>query len=123
MKEGNKNFTEIILQAAKCSLKTVSRKRQTKRPMNIKNMWFNKECDAARKLMRNMWNVKHRNPNDPSIRDAYYQGTKKFQDVCKQQKNIFWNKKIQDLEGNYMNNPNTKSFWDIWKDFREDVAN
>ena len=22
-----------------------------------------------------------------------------------------------------MNNPNTNSFWDIWKDFREDVAN
>ena len=53
-------------------------------------------------------------PNDQSIRDAYYQSTKNFQDIFKQQKNIFWNKKIQDLEENCMNNPNTNSFWDIW---------
>ena len=91
--------------------------------MNIKKRWFNKECNVARKLMRNMSNIKHRNPNDQSIRDAYYQSSKNFQDICKQQKDIFWNKKIQDLEENCMNNPNTNSFWDIWKDFRENVAN
>ena len=62
--------------------------------MNIKKRRFNKERDAARKLMQNMLNIKHRNPNDQGIRDAYYQSTKKFQDICKQQKNIFWNRKI-----------------------------
>ena len=103
MQEANKNFTEIILQAAKCSLKIVSRTK-TKRPMNIKKRWFNKECDTAQKLMRNMSNIKHRNPNDQSIRDAYYQSTKNFQNICKQQKNIFWNKKIQDLEENCIKN-------------------
>ena len=71
MQEANKNFSEIILQAAKYSLKTVSRKK-TKRSMNIKKRCFNKECNVARKLMRNMSNIKHRNPNDQSIRDAYY---------------------------------------------------
>ena len=73
--------------------------------------------------MQNMLNIIHRNPNDQSIRGAYYQSTKKFQDICKQQKNIFLNNKIQDLEGNYMNNSNPNSFWDIWNNFREDVAN
>ena len=91
--------------------------------MNIKKRWFNKKCDTALKLMRNMSNIKHRNPTDQSIMDAYYQSTKNFKDICKQLKNIFWNKKIQDLEENCMNNPNTNSFWDIWKDFREDVTN
>ena len=60
--------------------------------------------------MRNISNIKHRNPNDQSIRDAYYQSSKNFQDICKQQKIIFWNKKIQDLEENCMNNPNTNSY-------------
>ena len=72
--------------------------------------------------MRNMSNIKQRNPSDQSIRDAYYQSTKKFQ-ICKQQKNIFLNKKIQDLEEHCMNNPNTNLFRDIWKDFQEDMAN
>ena len=45
MQEANKNLTEIILQAAKYSLKTVSRKK-TKRPMNITKRWFNKECET-----------------------------------------------------------------------------
>ena len=97
MQEANKNFSEIILQAAKYSLKTVSRKKP-KRSMNIKKRRFNKKCNGARKLMRNMSNINHRNPNNQSIRDAYYQSSKNFQDICKQQKNIFWNKKIQDLE-------------------------
>ena len=63
--------------------------------MNIKKRWFNKERDAARKLMRNMSNIKHRNPNDQSISDAYYQSTKNFQDICKQQKNFFGIRKFR----------------------------
>ena len=52
--------------------------------MNVKKRWFNKECNVARKLMRNMSNSKHRNPNDQSIGDAYCQSSKNFQDICKQ---------------------------------------
>ena len=54
------------------------------------------------------------------MRVAHSQSIKEFKIICKTQKGLFWDKKIQNLKLNCKDNVN-KNFWNIWKDFQEDI--
>ena len=101
------------------SLSTIKRK-FLKKSVNIKKRWFNKECEIARKILRKSANQKHRNPENKNLRIAHSQSIKEFKIICKTQKGLFSDKKIQNLKLNCKDNVN-KNFWNIWKDFQEDI--
>ena len=120
LQDANKDFSDIIISAAKMSLSTIKRK-FIKKSVNIKKRWFNKEREITRKILRKSANQKHRNPENKNLRVAHSQSIKEFKMICKTQRCLFWDKKIENLKLNCKDNVN-KNFWNIWKDFQEDIS-
>jgi hypothetical protein len=95
-------FQEIISDAAKKSLRIKKTKYRNKITNVCNKKWFDKECRLKR---------------HSKIRKKYHEALKIYKDTLKHKKEIFHEKKLQDLEIAAETDPN--SFWKNLKDMSD----
>ena len=77
-------FTNIMTEAAKRSLKLSSQKKSKRKPITKK--WFDYDCKTLRSSLKKLSNKKHRNPLDTELRKQYHVQNKTFKKLIKQKK-------------------------------------
>ena len=108
-------ITEILLTAAKRSLKKVkhSTTKKSKIKNSNKNKWFDKDCKKLRKELRLSSNNKHRNPANQEIRTQYLNTLQKYKSLLRHKKNDHMNAQLKEMEDALDHN----SFWEHWNNF------
>ena len=77
-------FTNIMTEAAKRSLKLSSQKKSKRKPITKK--WFDYDCKTLRSSLKKLSNKKHRNPMDTELRKEYHVQNKTFKKLIKHKK-------------------------------------
>ena len=77
-------FTNIMSEAAKRSLKLSSQKKSKRKPITKK--WFDYDCKTLRSSLKKLSNKKHRNPLDTELRKEYHVQNKTFKKLIKHKK-------------------------------------
>ena len=72
-------FTNIMTEAAKRSLKLSSQKKSKRKPITKK--WFDYDCKTLRSSLKKLSNKKHRNPLDTELRKEYHVQNKTFKNL------------------------------------------
>ena len=106
-------FTNIMTEEAKRSLKYSSQNRSKRKPITKK--WFDYDCKTLRSSLKKLSNKKHRNPLDTELRKEYHVQNKTFKKLIKQKKQQFVDSKINEL----ISNENNRKFWDTLKSMNE----
>lgn len=104
-----KDISEIFNIAAKHSL-TMKKVNNVRRKQPMKK-WFDKDCHTQRVKLRNASNLKHRQPDNLSLRENYHEILKNYKRIISQKKEEFQNQKISNLE----KEQNSKDFWKLLK--------
>ena len=81
-------FTNIMDEAAKRSLKLSCQKNSKRKPVTKK--WFDYDCKALRSSLKQLSNKKHRNPLNTEIRKECHVQNKAFKKIIKYKKDNFW---------------------------------
>ena len=103
----------IFLTASKHSLKLRKMKPKKKR-INLSNKkWFDNECKAKRKFVKKFSNLKHRNPNNLSIRKQYQSEVKEYKTTLQKKRKLFHDNKLHLLENEY-DSKNFGTFLNQW---------
>ena len=114
IEQANKILTDIICGTAKVSLPTKGiKKYKTHKPKK----WFNKDCQKARKLLKQAANKANMLPSEPCQTKEKTVKLKEFKKICKIQQKKFWDNRIYELNENRNN-----KFWNIWKKCNENIA-
>ena len=74
-------FTNIMTEAAKRSVKLSSQKKSKRKPITKK--WFDYDCKTLRSSLKKLSNKKHRNPLDTELRKEYHVQNKTFKKTYK----------------------------------------
>ena len=77
-------FTNIMTEAAKRSLKLSSQKKSKRKPITKK--WFDYDCKTLRSSLKKLSNKKHRNPLDTELRKEYHVQNKTLKKLIKHKK-------------------------------------
>ena len=79
----------IFLTASKTKFKTSENetKKETNKCCQTKN-WFDNECKVKRKFVRKFSNLKHRDPNNLSIRKQYQSAVKEYKATLQKEEEI-----------------------------------
>ncbi|CAB4038330.1 Hypothetical predicted protein [Paramuricea clavata] len=110
---------EIILHAARKSLKIKKTKFRNKINNVCNKKWFDKECRLTRHSVRKLANQKHCNPLNVEIRNEYHIALKIYKNTLNRKKEIFHKKKLEELETISENEPN--SFWKLLKNMSDEL--
>ena len=100
-------FTNIMTEEAKRSLKYSSQNKCKRKPITKK--WFDYDSKTLRSSLKKLSNKKHHNPLDTEIRKEYHDQNKTFK---KQQ---FFDSKVNEL----ISKENNHTFWDTQKSMNE----
>ena len=106
-------FTNIMTEEAKRSLKYGSQKNSKRKPITKK--WFAYECKTLRSSLKKLSNKKHHNPLDTEIRKEYHVQNKAFKKLIKHKKQQFFDSKVNEL----ISKENNHKFWDTLKSMNE----
>ena len=90
-------------------MKINKKKLRKKVPNFCKKKWFDKECRLKRHSVRKLADQKHRDPLNTEIRDKYHVTLKIYKNTIKRKKELFHEKKLEELERVSENDPNF--FW------------
>ena len=103
---GNK-LQEIFVDAAKKALET------NKEKIIIPNTkkWFNTKCCELKKETRRLGRQKHKQPDNPFLREQYRDKLREYKRHCQRSRFLFWNKNFEEIE-NSLQDP--KEFWEKW---------
>ena len=114
-------FQNILINAARNSLKI--RKKKTRRKINnvANKKWYDKECRFKRHELRKLANQKHRDPTNLAIRKAYHTALKTYKETLERKRTKFPNDVLIELEKAAEDNPN--SFWKTLRNASDEVNN
>lgn len=73
--------------------------------------WFDLDCKALRKNLRNLSNQKHRQPDNPDLRLLYCEALKQYKATLRRKKAQFLQSQFEEIEKSI----NSHKFWDKWK--------
>ena len=83
---------DLILHAAKKSMK-IKKKKSRNKIFNVCNKkWFDKECRLQRHSVRKLANQKHRDPLNTELREKYHVTLKIYKNTLKRKKELFHEK-------------------------------
>jgi hypothetical protein len=108
---------DLIMHAAKKSMKIKKKKYRNKASNVCNKKWLDKECLLQRHSVRRLANQKHRDPLNTEIRDKYHATLKIYKNTLKRKKELFHEKKLEELERVSENDPN--SFWKLLKNMSD----
>ena len=112
---------QILLEAAKCSLKLKSTKSKTKIRRITPKKWFDKDCNVKRIALRRLSNQKHRDPLNVSIRESYHKALKEYKQLLASKQKAFHDNKIQKLQ-EIPGSSNSEHFWYTLKSMNDDIT-
>ena len=87
--------------------------------ISVNKKWFDKECRLKRHSVRKLANQKHRDPLNNDIRNEYHFALKLYNVKTKRKKELFHEKKLEQLERVSENDPN--SFWKALKNMSDEL--
>uniref|UniRef100_A0A9J8AFQ2 ribonuclease H n=1 Tax=Cyprinus carpio carpio TaxID=630221 RepID=A0A9J8AFQ2_CYPCA len=73
--------------------------------------WFDSDCKALRKNLRNLSNQKHRQPENQELRLHYCEALRKYKVTLRRKKAQFLHDQFEEIEKSI----NSNKFWDKWK--------
>ena len=121
-KDGINEFSyqlqDILLDAAKKSLKMKKQKFRNKINNVSNKKWFDKECRLKRHTVRKLANKKHRDPQNNDLRNEYHKALKIYKDTLKQKKELFHRKQLNELDKASETSPSL--FWKTLKNIGDD---
>ena len=106
-------FTNIMTEEAKRSLKYSSQDKCKRKPITKK--WFDYDSKTLRSSLKKLSNKKHHNPLDTEIRKEYHDQNKTFKKLIKHKKQQFFDSKVNEL----ISKENNHRFWDTQKSMNE----
>ena len=106
-------FTNIMTEEAKRSLKYSSQNKCKRKPITKK--WFDYDSKTLRSSLKKLSNKKHHNPLDTEIRKEYHDQNKTFKKLIKHKKQQFFDSKVNEL----ISKENNHRFWDTQKSMNE----
>ena len=112
-------FQNILLNAAKRSLKRKVKKRRCRLTNIVNKKWFDKECRFKRHAIRKVANAKRKEPFNIDIRSEYHNTLKEYRKLLKEKQQIYKNSKLNQLAET---NIQDKSFWSAFKTLPEEVV-
>jgi len=116
------NFTELLLDVAKKSLKTKPNK-QTKKPAQSgkKNkVWFDQCCWSSRQRLKRLSLALKKEPWLKEIRSKYFTALRDYKKLIKQRKQKYNSDLLAKLEEFNKNNP--KEFWSLLKYLDKEIS-
>ena len=75
-----------------------------------KEKWFDFECQSFRKELRNLSNLKHRQPENEDLRIKYCETLKQYKHLIQIKRQNHTNKTLRDIEDSIKQN----QFWEMW---------
>ena len=112
-------FQDIILNAAKKSLRIKKTKYRHKISNVLNKKWFDKECRLKRHSVRKLANLKHRDPLNTNIRNEYHNALRIYKETLK--KKLFQKEQLNKLEKDAESDPSL--FWKTLKNISDDYHN
>ncbi len=112
-------LSNIFHSAAKTSLKPKTTKNTSiPKKSSRKKKWFDSECKLSKSELNKISKQKHRNPFNEMTRIRYREKLKQYKSLLHTKRKSFWNEKIMNLQSNAKDG----KFWNIWKDFDENLS-
>ena len=109
-----KKVENMLISAAKRSLKIRKPKlRKKMKPVSNKK-WFDKDCRFKRHEVRKLSNQKHRDPLNENLQEKYHIALADYKQLLSRKQTEYYNSKITELEKS-AENSDKKHFWQCLK--------
>ena len=112
-------FENILMTAAKQSLRLKTRKTRFKKRNCLNKKWFDKDCHIQRVKLRRLSNLKHRDPLNLLIREQYNSCLREYKFLLSQKKDIFQLQILRKFE----KENNSEEFWKILRSAKDSFDN
>ena len=109
-----KKVENMLISAAKRSLKIRKPKLRKKMKPASNKKWFDKDCRFKRHEVRKLSNQKHRDPLNENLREKYHIALADYKQLLRRKQTEYHNSKITELEKS-AENSDKKHFWQCLK--------